>query len=71
MDKISIRAIIRNAIIHNEVRTYQFQEIQIALGCSRHKAKQLYYAFLYNAEEKFLRKKLSETDDDSVKHHSV
>lgn len=64
MDKISIRAIIRNAIINNEVRTYQYQEIQEALGCSRNKAKQLYFAFLYNAEDTFLRKKLTEPDSD-------
>lgn len=64
MDKISIRAIIRNAIINNEVRTYQYQEIQVALGCSRHKAKQLYYAFLYNAGDAFLRKKLTEPGSD-------
>lgn len=64
MDKISIRAIIRNAIINNNVRTYQYQEIQVALSCSRHKAKQLYYAFLYNAGDAFLRKKLTEPDSD-------
>ena len=62
MDKISIRAIIRNAIINNEVRKYQFMEIMQVLGCSRNRAKQLYYAFLYNAEDAFLRKKLSEPD---------
>lgn len=66
MDKISIRAVIRNAIINNRVRQYQYVEIMQVLGCSRNKAKQLYYAFLYNAEDAFLRKKLSEPDIESM-----
>ena len=51
---MSLIKIIRNAIINNTVRTYQFDEIAANAKCSRDVAKQLYYSFLYQATEDYL-----------------
>ena len=55
---ISLTAIIRNAVIHNEERKHQLIEIKNVVGCSRSKAKELYFAFLYKAGDSYLEKLL-------------
>jgi hypothetical protein len=60
MSQIKFRAIIRDAIIYNKTREYQLRQIIEVLGCSRTTAKQLFFAFLYNATDEFLSKKFDE-----------
>lgn len=52
--KLSIRAVIREAVINYDSRSAQLMSIKSILGVSRDRAKDLLYAFLYNAEEEFL-----------------
>lgn len=54
--KFSIRAVVREAIINNDSRTLQLFFITSILGVTRDRAKELLFAFLYNAEEEFLLK---------------
>lgn len=49
-----ITNIIREAIINNHERENQFNEIREGLLIDRNKAKQLFYAFLYYADEEYL-----------------
>lgn len=60
--KLPMREIIRGAILHNKSRAYIYRDIMSALACSRSTAKSLFFAFLYNAEDKFLRDKLKELE---------
>lgn len=52
---MSLIKIIREAIVNNTVRTYQFDEIAKNANCSRAAAKQLYFSFLYYATEDYLQ----------------
>lgn len=52
---MSLIKIIREAIVNNTVRTYQFDEIARNAGCTRSVAKQLYFSFLYYATEEYLQ----------------
>lgn len=54
MSRGPITTAIRNAIINHDDRNGQLQEIMCSVGCERHKAKELIYAFIYRAEEDFL-----------------
>lgn len=59
---IQFRAVIRDAIINNKTREFQFRQIMEVLACKRSTAKQLYYAFLYNATDEFLKGKYEECE---------
>ncbi len=52
---MSLIKIVREAIVNNTVRTYQFDEIARNTGCTRAVAKQLYFSFLYYATEDYLQ----------------
>lgn len=52
---MSLIKTIREAIVNNTVRTYQFDAIARDAKCSRQVAKQLYFAFLYYATEDYLQ----------------
>lgn len=54
MSRGRITVAIRDAIINRDDRDGQLQEIMCSVGCERHKAKELYFAFIYRAEEDFL-----------------
>lgn len=54
--KLSIRAVIREALIVHESRNLQISMIKNILGVSRIKAKELLFSFLYNAEDSHLMK---------------
>lgn len=53
-----MRAIIRLAVIEHEDRNLQLTQITKCLNCSRDMAKELLFAFLYNAEDEFLQNRL-------------
>lgn len=56
---VGIREIIRLAIIdHPNSRDGLLLQISKCLNCDRDVAKELFYAFLYNAEDRFLNNKL-------------
>lgn len=55
-----ITTVIRDAIIYNHERENQYTEIQEILCVSRSKAKQLFFCFLYKADELTLTRKLLE-----------
>lgn len=54
MNKGPITTAIRNAIINNTNREEQFEEISFSVGCDREKAKELFFAFIYRANEEYL-----------------
>lgn len=54
--KISLRAVVREAMIHNVSRPAQLKFIMNITGVNRNRAKELLFAFLYNAEDDFLLK---------------
>ena len=53
-----MRAIIRTAIIEHPDRKHQLTQISQHLNCSRDVAKELLFAFVYNAEDETLQKHL-------------
>lgn len=64
MSKGPITVAIRNAIINNPDRQGQLEDIMSSVGCERHKAKELYYAFLYRADEDYLAYLLQRGESD-------
>lgn len=54
MSKGPITVAIRNAIINNHNRQDQIGDIMSSVDCSRVKAKELYFAFIYQANEEYL-----------------
>lgn len=54
MIKVNVKFLIRHAFINYPNRKEQIFFIQKALGVSRDTAKELIFAFIYNAEEEFL-----------------
>jgi len=52
--KVSIRAVVREALINHVSRPAQLFFIMKILGVSKDKAKELLFAFLYNAEDEYL-----------------
>jgi len=55
---------IRNAIINNHNRQDQIGDIMSSVDCSRVKAKELYFAFIYRATEEYLVYLLQKGEDD-------
>lgn len=53
--QVNITHIIRDSIFNNQVRRFQYLSIQNSLGVSRIKAKELFFAFLYRAQEDMLQ----------------
>ena len=53
-----MREIIRLAVVEREDRNLQLTQISKCLNCSRDMAKELLFAFLYNAEDEFLQNRL-------------
>ena len=60
---MSLTNIIRNAIINNPARNFQFSEIASNVGCHRLVAKQLYFSFLYYATEDYLQDMLKNSKE--------
>lgn len=60
--KLSIRAVIREAMIVHKERDMQISMINNVLGVSRQKAKELMFSFLYNAQDDFLLKLANKPD---------
>lgn len=54
MNKDPITVAIRNALIDYGDRNAQLEAIMSEVDCDRYKAKELYYAFLYRADEAYL-----------------
>lgn len=57
-----ITNVIREAILNNPEREGQFAEIGRNLACSRNKSKQLFFAFLWQAEEPYFERMLLEEE---------
>ena len=57
-----ITNVLREALINRVDREDQYAEIMRNLACSRNKAKQLYFAFLYYATEEYLERMLIEEE---------
>ena len=55
---IGMREIIRIALMEHTDRNMQLTQISKCLSCSRDMAKELLFAFLYNAEDAFLQNRL-------------
>lgn len=55
---IGMREIIRIALMEHTDRNMQLTQISKCLNCSRDTAKELMFAFLYNAEDEFLQNRL-------------
>lgn len=55
---IGMREIIRIALMEHTDRNMQLTQISKCLNCSRDMAKELMFAFLYNAEDEFLQNRL-------------
>lgn len=53
-----MREIIRIAVVEHDDRNLQLTQISKCLNCSRDMAKELLFAFLYNAEDAFLQNRL-------------
>lgn len=54
MSRGRITVAIRDAIINRDDRDGQLDWIMSTVICDRNKAKELYFAFIYRAEEDFL-----------------
>ncbi|WWV91946.1 hypothetical protein [Escherichia phage PJNS034] len=54
--KVSIDYIIRSAILKHGERKWALLEIQHSLGVSRTRAKELFFAFTYHANEENLQR---------------
>ena len=55
---IGMREIIRIALMEHTERNMQLTQISKCLNCSRDVAKELMFAFLYNAEDEMLQNHL-------------
>lgn len=53
---------IQNAIVNNENRVEQLDEVASVLNCSRQRAKELYFGFIYNTNESYLEFTLERGD---------
>ena len=57
---LDLVVLIQHIVINNQDRNTQYSVIQSVLGCSRHTAKKLMFAWIYRAEQGTLRKMLME-----------